>query len=205
MGLVSFSFNSDSPKDQGLLANNIIQKMKSNPLFVSLQPEVLILEAAYIPFWDAYLEALKGGDDRRDLREVLRIPLVKQMNKLGYLVEAVAEGNLSIVTASGYATKKTTKTAVKDLMPPTNVTIKKYDGKLGAALMEWKGGDGSKSFDIFSRMPTDTVWANGKHTSKQSIVLTDLPLGKYVEFCVKGKGSGEKESDYSSVVGIWVS
>ena len=208
MGLVSFSFNSDSPKDQGLLANNIVQKMKSNTLFESLQPEVLILEAAYTPFWDAYLEALKGGTDRRNLRDSLLTPMNKQMNKLGFLVEALAAGDATIAQASGFEMKKTSKaskSSVKDLSPPTNVTIKKYDGKLGAALMEWKGGEGSKSFDIYNRMPNDEAWANGKHTTKQSIVLTDLPLGKYVEFCVSARGSGEMASDYSSVVGIWIS
>lgn len=212
MGLLSFSFNSFSPKEQGLLANNIIQSMKSDAQFVSLNPEVLILESAYTPFWDAYLEALKGGTDRKNLRDSLLTPMNVQMNKLGYLVEAFAVGNVAIAEASGFELKKTAKssksssrTAPKDLMPPTNVSVKKAEGKLGSVEMTWKGGEGSKSYDIVNREQGIAEWVNGKHTTKQTIIISDLPLGKYVEFCVRGKGTGEAASDYSSIVGIWIS
>ncbi len=205
MGLLSFSFSNESPKNQGLLANNVIQNMKTNALFVSLNPEVLILEEHYIPFWEAYNEALKGGTDRKTLRETLNIPMLKQLNKLGHLVEAFANGDTAIAQASGFDLKKTTKTSIKTLLPPTDITLSKVEGKLGWVEMFWKGAQGSKSYDIINREQGTTEWVNGKHTTKQSIIITDLPLGKYVEFCVSAKGTGEKASDNSSIVGIWIS
>ena len=209
MGLLSYSFNSDPPKDLGLLANNVITNMKADVRFEHLKPEVLILESSYTPFWGSYTESLKGGVDRRDLRDALQIPLLVQMNKLAHLVEAFVGTNVALAQASGYKLKKTAKTtktakaAAKDLTAPINLKITNVEGKLGWAVLTWNGGEGSKSYDVEIRVQGDAEWGEPKHTTKQSMTFTDLPLGKYIEFHVSAYGTGETESDFSSVVGIW--
>jgi hypothetical protein len=102
-------------------------------------------------------------------------------------------------------TTKTSKSSAKDLTPPTNVKITNVEGKLGWATLAWSGSEGSKSYDVEMRIQGSAEWGEAKHTTKQSMTFTDLPLGKYVEFHVSSYGSGETESDFSSVVGIWAS
>ena len=211
MGLLSYAFNSYRPKELGLLTYNVITNMKTDDRFVSLKLEVLILESAYTPFWGSYTESLKGGTDRRDLRDELIVPVRGQMNKLAHLVEAFVGNNVALAQASGFKLKKTAKTSraskssPKDLTPPFNLKITNVEGKLGWATLSWSGSEGSKSYDVEMRIQGDAEWGDPKHTTKQSMTFTDLPPGKYIEFHVSSYGTGESESDFSSVVGIWAS
>ena len=172
MGLLSYAFNSYPPKELGLLVNTVITNTKTDDRFESLKPECLILENAYTPFWNAYTDALKGGVDRRDLRDNLQVPLLVQTNKFAHLVEALVGKNAALAQASGFKTIKTgkaAKTTVKALTPPTKLKITNVDDKLGWATFSWSGSEGSKSYDVEIRILGDAEWSVAKHTTKQSI------------------------------------
>ena len=200
--LVSFSFERATAKNIGTFANNVIQQMTADPQFSGLQADVTTLKSAYDPFITAYNEALKGGSDRIALRNTLQEALRTQLYKVALLVEIAAAGNPVVVLAAGYETRSTKRTTSPDVTTPTDLKGKVGD-KNGSIALNWKCLNGSTSFDIQCRMPSETEWKIIKHTTQKSITIYGFELGKMVEFCVRANGNGDSSSDWSSPVSIW--
>lgn len=202
--LVSYSFNRLPPKDMGIFANNVIQQMTGDAQFVDLMPQVTILKSLYDPFWAAYNDALKGGTDRRNLRndtqEVMRV----QLNTVALLVEVLAKGRPPVVEAAGFALRKTTRTSAPPVTTPTNLVGEKGP-KTGSMALAWKGTEGSVSYDVQVRLKGTDEWKTIKQTTLQSIILYDFELGKCMEVRICAQGRGETSSDYTQPIEVWIS
>ena len=200
--LISFSFNSLTPKNMGNFANNVVQQMSADTQFVSLKADVESLKLLHESFWAAFNDAQKGGSDRIALRNTRQEPMRAQLYKVALLVEILANGNPDVIKAAGFELRKTTKTPSPTVTTPTNLLAAKGD-KIGSIALTWKGSAGSTSYDIQCRLVGETVWINSKHTTQQSVIIYGFELGKEVEFRIAANGVGETESDWSDPIRVW--
>lgn len=201
---LSYDFLSYTPKDLGVFTQNITEVMASTATFDFCKAEVAQLKALYVPFWAAYLAALKGGTDRIAERNATQEELLLQLLVVAYLVESKAVRNPAIVPDSGYKERTKAKSSVSELEAPSNLLATDIK-KLGAFDFSWKGLAGSTSYTVESRIKGETAWSNRKNTTRQSITLDGFPSGAYVELRVCAHGSGTATSDWSAIATVLVS
>lgn len=202
--LLSYSFNRLPPKGMGLFTNNVIQQMTGDAQFADLMPQVTLLKSLYDPFWAAYNDALKGGTDRRNLRDETQEAMRIQLNTVGLLVEVLAKGRTAVIKAAGFELRKTTRTSAPPVTTPTNLTGEKGP-KVGSMALTWKGSEGSVSYDVQVRLKGSGEWKTIKQTTLQSIILYDFELGKCMEVRICAQGRGETSSDYTQPIEVWIS
>jgi len=83
--------------------NAITNSMKGNPNFTSLQPAVDALVTEATNYQAVALKALGRDKDAIIAREASRQKVTNMLHNLGYSVSAIADGNIEVLSSSGFS------------------------------------------------------------------------------------------------------
>ena len=203
MNIISFSFKSLPESELSTFANNVHLKMTQDDQFIALKPHVDELKAKYDFFTLALSNASDGGSKLILAKNKSLKELSDQLMAVAYFVNMLAKGDTEIADAAGYEVRKPAK-AIDKLTKPGNLAVKQDDAS-GAVKLSWEKVPGAVNYGIETLKKGETAWKNGKYTTRKEIVLTGFEPGTYVEFRNRALGRNGLESEYSTVVGAWIS
>ena len=197
---LSFSGYTDSGFEQK--AQHILASMTSNPFFPTPVPPLGDVEDA-IADYSADLLAAATLDrtavaKKNGSRQVLRVLL----RQLGMYVMYIANGDVAILTSSGYTLSR--QPELNYITNPGNVTLSNgvTSGQLQAAVKTVRGAKGYQ-YQIAEEEPTaETNWVSTS-SSRSRFTFTNLLPGKRYWVRVAATGAGEQIA-YSPVASQFV-
>ena len=205
MDIISFSFKRYAADQLSTFTSNICLKMAQDAQFADLKPQVDELKSKYSAFTVALSNASDGGSPLIAAKNKSMDELKNQLIAVAYFVNILAKKDEEIVKAAGYEPRSATSSnAVTKLTKPGNLTVKQDDAS-GAVKLSWEKVPGAVNYGIETLKKGETAWKNGKYSTRKEIILTGFEPGTYVEFRNRALGYNELESEYSNVVGAWIS
>ena len=175
----------------------ILTSMTGNPHFPDPVPTLVEVQAAVTNYSDALNAAAGLGRNNVALKNKCRNELQGLLTQLGMYVMLVANGDVAILTSSGFTLAKVPEPAY--ITNPGNVTLSNgvTAGQLVSSVAAVLGAR-LYFHEICDAPPTDnTVW-DRKQTSRARFVFTGLIPGKQYWVRVAVTGSGEQIA-YSTV------
>ncbi len=205
MDIISFSFKRYTANPLSTFTNNICLKMAQDAQFADLKPQVDELKSKYEAFTVALSKASTGDSLLITAKNKSMDELKNQLIAVAYFVNILAKKDEEIVKAAGYEPRSATSSnAVTKLTKPGNLIVKQDDAS-GAVKLSWEKVPGAVNYGIETLKKGETAWKNGKYTTRKEIILSGLEPGTYIEFRNRALGCNELESEYSNVVGAWIS
>ena len=205
MDIISFAFKRYPAAQLSTFTNNICLKMAQNALFDDLKPQVDELKSKYSAFTIALSNASGGGSPQITAKNKSMDDLKNELIAVAYYVNIVAKKDEEIVKAAGYEPRSSSSSnSITKLTKPGNLIVKQDDAS-GAVKLSWEKVPGAVNYGIEMSPKGGTAWKNGKYTTRREIILTGFEPGTYVEFRNRALGYNELESEYSNVVGAWIS
>ena len=203
MNIISLSFKRLPAPELSTFANNVCLKMEQDPQFSDLKPQVDELKIKYKAFTVALSNASDGGSPLIAAKNKSMDVLNNQLVVITYFVNMLAKKDEEVAKAAGFEVYASSNSITR-LAKPGNLTIKQDDA-LGAVKLSWEKVPGAVNYGIETLKKGETAWKNGKYTTRKEIILTGLEPGTYIEFRNRALGCNELESEYSNVVGAWIS
>lgn len=204
MDIISFSFKRYSADPLSTFTSNICLKMAQDAQFADLKPQVDELKSKYSAFTVALSNASDGGSPLIAAKNKSMDELKNQLIAVAYFVNILAKKDEEIVKAAGYEPRSSSSNSITKLTKPGNLTVKQDDAS-GAVKLSWEKVPGAVNYGIETLKKGETAWKNGKYSTRKEIILTGFEPGTYVEFRNRALGYNELESEYSNVVGAWIS
>ena len=179
-------------------AGIINSALTNNPLYsepwINQVPSLATINAAYIAYQDAYHAALTKDTLKSAFRDTLRASLTALFKQLAPYLEAVAQGDLSILATTGYDLRHDIvhSGSVDPLPAPEGfqVTHGTLTGTLNVQVSRLTGAG---SYDVESTQGDPGIEANWKHvlSSKNAshMLLSNLTPGQTNWFRVRAIGS----------------
>ena len=209
--MIVHNYRNMTPEQLEVFSANIILRIKNDALFITIREATLALLEPLHRDFSAAIQAYSGlkGDDRKTTRENCRLALVDQLYFTSIDVLALAKKDISIIEASGYKMRvqksKTTKKEPVFVVTPLNFTVFYIQNRPGEIHLSWDDVLGASTYAIEQRVLGETAWQNGNYTSFNFIDLTGYPTGTIMEFRIRTIGAGEDKSEWTPVVGVWIS
>lgn len=204
MDIISFSFKRYPADQLSTFTSNICLKMAQDARFDDLKPQVDELKSKYDAFTVALSNASDGGSSLITAKNKSMDELKSQLIAVAYSVNILAKKDADIVKAAGYEPRSASSNSITKLTKPGNLIVKQDDVS-GAVKLSWEKVPGAVNYGIEILPKGGTAWKNGKYTTRKEIILTGFEPGTYVEFRNRALGYNELESEYSNVVGAWIS
>jgi hypothetical protein len=202
------------PKELEPFSALVTTRLGNNPIFSSIKDATLLdLLPAHQAFSDARLDyAVHGGNIPKALLVSTHLTLVQQLYFGSIKVEDLAKGDVEIINASGFITRKTTRAdsnpnpkETHSIDAPSKFKVTDVSDKPGFVLLTWMRVLGSRTYAIEKRpRGSDAVWKNGDYTSNTSIELSGFESDSVMEFRIRTHGKGETKSDFTPAVGVLV-
>jgi hypothetical protein len=181
--------------------NTITGKMNLNPNFQNLQEAVNALITAKGEFLVLAQKASGGSKEDILVRDAKRESLVFQLRNLGNAVTAAAQGDMVILTSSGFPLNKE-PTPTSPLVKPDAPKV--YAGvSAGEINVVAKKQVGNERVDyMISTDPTAESSWKAYNSSKSKYLFTDLISGQryYIKYALQGVRDQEVESDVVSYI-----
>ena len=204
MDIISFSFKRYPADQLSTFTSNICLKMAQDAQFTHLKPSVDELKSKYDAFTVALSNASGGGSLLISAKNKSMDDLKDQLIAVAYFVNIFAKKDEEIIKAAGYEPRSASSNSITKLTKPSNLTVKQDDAS-GAVKLSWEKVPGAVNYGIETLKKGETAWKNGKYSTRKEIILTDFEPGTYVEFRNRALGRNGLESEYSNVVGTWIS
>ena len=201
--IVSLSFKRYGDADVAQFATNVVNRMKVDPQFISLMPQVEVLHVCDTAFDLAVSNAIHGGTQLTKEKNRKGDELKNQLEVVAIYIEAMAKENEDLVLAAGYEVKKPSE-PITDITDPTALKVVNED-RSGSVKLSWDTVVGAINYGIERKIGEGAVWQNGDYSSAKSTVITGLPPGTYVSFQVRAYARKGMVSGWSQEIGIWVS
>lgn len=209
--MIVHNYRNMPPTELESFSANIILRIKNDSKYITLkEPTLAALEPLHRDFSAANkVYSSFKGDDRKTTREESRGALVDQLYYTSLDVLALAKKDTTIIDDSGYkrraAKTKTSKKGPTPVIAPFNFTVFNIQNKAGEIHLSWDEVFGASTYAIEQRILGETTWKNGTYTSNNFIDLTGYPPGTIMEFRICTIGAGENKSEWTPVVGVWIS
>lgn len=201
--MINFSFKRMKDADLFTFAGGVVQRITTDPQFVSLKPQADALKTAYDAYSISLSVAKMGGKDRLMERDARRANLILELDIVAKSVDVLSRGDEGIQMDAGFETRKAVISKTNSVQTPPSFSVLNTE-RTGEVRLSWQTVEGALVYAIEQRLKGETVWKNGEYTSKREIVLSDYEPGQYIEFRIRTLGRGELKSDWTSVVGVWV-
>ena len=201
--MINYSFKRMKDSELFTFSDGVVQRTTADPQFVSLKSQAEALKKYYDAYSIALSAAKLGGIDRLALRDTCRKDLVTELDIIAQSVEVLSRGNEQMQLDAGFEIRKATSPKTIVVTPPSNLSVLNTE-RSGEVRLSWKPSEGALTHAVEQRQKDETIWHNGEYTSKSEILLSGYDLGKCIEFRVRTLGRGEKKSDWTSAVGVWV-
>lgn len=186
---INFSGLSDANLEQK--AASIMQNMTTNPYFPSPIPTLADLQAALTAYSTALVTAADLGRvyvaEKNKARKVLELLLTQ----LGMYAMYIANGDIAILTSSGYTLSKTPEPQY--ITNPGVVTLTNgiTSGELVCSVKPVKGGRSYLHQLTEEPLTPESVW-DSTASSRSSYTFQNLQAGKKYWIRVAVVGSGEQ-------------
>ena len=187
-------------------ADTVYSKMNNVPIYALFQASVTELMPIADVYQKALVNAADGGTDRVHTKKNAKELLLRQLTKIGKLMDADWQANEfdNLKGDAGYTLVKTpSKKEIKYIDAPKNFTILNTDRK-GAVILQWDSVDKARTY-AFEELQEDSTWRNGRYCSKSPMEISDLPLGLKLTMRMKTVGPEEVVSDFTEPTTVWVS
>ena len=201
--MINYSFKRMKDSELFTFSDGIVQRITTDAQFVSLKSQADALKTFYNAYSVALSAAKLGGKDRLSLRDACREDLVTELDIVAQSIEVLSRGNEQMQLDAGFEIRKATPSKALAVTVPTNFSVLNTEHS-GEVRLSWKPAEGALTYAIEQRPKDESVWKNGEYTSKREILLSGFELGQYREFRIRTLGRGEKKSDWTSVIGVWV-
>ena len=179
-----------------------IELITGDPSFPSPQPPPPDLEAALTLFLDsmtAQTQAMAAAKAATTAKDLARKALEDLMNTRGSYVQTTSGGNPALIENVGLAVKNS-RTPVGPLMPPTDINIA-LTSVAGVMTMRWKGVWRARGYILqCSEDVQPREWSQIKNTSKTTVTLENMEVGKTWVFRLASQGGSTGQSPWSAEV-----
>ena len=179
-----------SEPDLSVAAQTIVTKLGESTTFDSLDAKVTTLSGA-VGALNTAINDFNGKEAALNLSEEnlsnARENVLNILASLGSGVEEIAEGETTIVVASGFELHAE-KTPVGPLAPPQNLRLYMADIE-GQIKARWDRLRGAKAYIIEYSLEGSGVWKYGGVSTKVSHTVSGLESGKKYRIRVRGVGA----------------
>lgn len=177
-------------------ATTIVAAMKDNVNFPTPTPELDDIKTLLDDFSAKLAAARKrGSPEDTAIKDESMLPLVSALQKLGYYVNGVADGQLSILLSSGFPTNALSTPA---LVPDMVLNVRASDtNQSGQLRLDFQPQKKVRLYEYcFRKVSTpEEPWSDRLITSSsRNTVIAPLEIGQYYEVrvrAVNGKGAGD--------------
>ena len=181
---------------------NHITLITGNASFPSPQPLPADLAAALTDFQTrlaAQVEALAVAKTATTSKDFSRKTLEDLMTGRGSYVQTASAGNAALIEGVGLGVKNP-RTPVGPLAPPINIRID-LNGVPGVMKMRWDSVAYARGYLVqCSEDVQPRVWSQIKNTSKCSLQLENMEVGKTYVFRLASQGGSTGQSPWSAEV-----
>jgi hypothetical protein len=189
-------------------ANNVITLMGDNTLFSNLNAEIAVLKQCYDDYAAALSQNVNGGRVATFEKDTCKKALILQLYTVAITVDVLANGQESIILLAGFDVRRPA-TKYTALNMPTILKVEN-EKTAGVATLYLVKVPGATNYSIEKRIKTagsltDAPWMNGDYSTAAKAKLTDLQSATYYEFRIRAIGNKGLVSEWSPVVGVWVS
>lgn len=194
--LINFSRNSDS--DLETLAESIMQGMTGNASFASPTPTLEDVQALLNSYSTALVNAATRDRNKVAQKNSDRTALEASLTSLGSYVNAVCNGNVVMLTSSGFPVSKLPQP--RHIPTPENVIIEQGQeaGTLISKVPAVKGATGYVHQITPHPLTPDSEWEQFA-TSRTKYIFENLEQGKKYWFRVAAIGSNDQVATSSEV------
>ena len=194
---IKFSFSRYTDSELETKAEFILQSMTGNPNFPNPIPTLADLQIALTVYSAALVNAENRSNQTVVDKNQARLVLEGLLGQLAMYVMYLANGDISILTSSGFSTTKVPEPKIID--NPGQVTL--TNGKSTGELISYvKAVDGAKSYShqiTTGPVTAASVWTNVT-SSRSKMLFTDLQPGKL--YCVRIEAVGSQNQTALSPV-----
>ncbi|MFD2966747.1 fibronectin type III domain-containing protein [Sphingobacterium bambusae] len=192
-------------KDDELMvaATTIISAMTDNVHFETPSPSLESVQVL-VDDYAAKLNAARrrGAPSDTALKNEVRQPLEEALQKLGYYVNATAQGHLSTLLSSGFRSSS----GISSLEVPLKIeAVKVRDGRQsGQVRLDFAPQRAARMYECVYRKQHEEAWsAHISTTSSRLNIIAPLSVGQYYEIRVRGINT-HGQGDWSDIVTIMV-
>ncbi|WP_270088432.1 hypothetical protein [Sphingobacterium sp. SYP-B4668] len=194
-------------KDDELMvaATTIIGAMTTNPHFTTPTPALDDVQGLLDDFTAKLAAARKrGSPEDTAIKDESKEPLTLALQQLAYYVNSVAQGKLSVLLSSGFAT---TAPATASLVPLPVQGLKASDGRQsGQVRIDFLAQKRVLLYEYSYRKVTVPTQAWGERmvtTSSRGNIIAPLEVGEWYEFRVRAVNT-QGPGDWSQMATILV-
>ena len=193
---INISFSRYNDADLLNKANHIVSSMTDNPWFVNPVPTLAEIEAAVLAYSTALTAAAGLGRNNVANKNKARNTLEQLLGQLGMYVMFIANGDVAILTSSGYTLSKEREPRYLD--NPGNVTLSNgiTSGQMVASVKNVALT--GYLFQITETSPAENTQWNSTNCSKSQFVFDNLVPGKQYWVRVAAAGTRSQVA-YSTV------
>jgi hypothetical protein len=188
-------------------SSNVVNLMKSNPIFSSLTAEVTELDKRTEAYSVALTNNVNGGRLQTIEKDKCLKDVLDQLSIMAFLVDVLANGDESVILAAGFSIRKA-PTSYTYLAPPTILKAENEKAP-GVAKIEIEKVAGATNYGIEKRIIVDGqpagAWTNGEYTSSARTIIENLQSNTEYEFRMRAIGNRGLVSDWSTIVSVRVS
>lgn len=204
MSLVNLGLHKKNGGDLVLFSRGVSKKIYKNPTTFPTPPvDQKTFDGQVNDLEETQIATFSGGATDTQLRDAKRAILVKSLNKLGFYVNLVSDGDVTIIHLAGMQARSA-KTAQKTLLAmPLGLVIKtKAPGQVN---LKWNKVPFAKNYEVM--MCEDPVAGDWKHSTFNTQARSTIKgLKKSVEywFKVMALGTNGINSPWSQTVSMVV-
>ena len=198
--------------DDGVVsfAHTVKQRMSNDPKYAALLSYVDEIEVKNKTFSARIADAVLGGKDRNDDKNVGRADLEKTLVFVARQLEYMANGDARFITDSGYELRASNRTSRKakdlpsiDSLETPVLTVKNLTQN-GYAEMTWADIKNAIYYGIQFKLRTETTWTNGQYNHIGAFTFTNLESDNVYEFQVRAMGPFGILSSWSAPVPVFI-
>jgi hypothetical protein len=199
---VKLEMSTRTDSDLASWVGDHITLITGNTAFPTPQPLPADLAAALAEFQSlrtAQTLALAAARTATTSKDMARKTLEDLMTGRGAYVQTTSAGNAALIEGVGLGVKNP-RTPVGPLAPPINIRID-LNGVPGVMKMRWEAVPYARGYLVqCSEDVTPRVWSQIKNTSKTTLQLENMEVGKTYIFRLASQGGSTGQSPWSAEV-----
>lgn len=200
---ISMTFKRLTKAELLVFAATVINKMNSDPQFAKLQLNLAELSSNYDQCQNLSTAAKITGRLSTISRAASFDNLTEALDMLAKNVELLANGDESVIVASGFEVKRAEKETGL-FGTPFSFEFKKHPD-IGSIQFFWKKVAKAVIYQLQYRKVGETEFMDLLFSSSNSAIATDLALGVKFEFRLCAVSSDGKKSNWTNTVSSWIS
>jgi hypothetical protein len=188
-----------------IFTENVVTRLKNNPVYSALQTQVAALETTDQQFSAALAAARSGGRAAIVAKDQLREQIFAQLNTLADALDVLAQGNELMLVNAGFEVKNNMTRSPKVLNAP-QVIRANSTGRIGEVqvYLSDESPNWVRQHGIEISSDGGATYQNGHYDSRTRFVLTNLPREKNVMLRFRALGRGDLKSPWSEPVFVAV-